>query len=165
MKLIYFTILQVLILLFLLNVPLFANDNYQKQSKERREHNWVAPTQEVHRNNPIKKTHNSINRGAALFKSHCVDCHGVDAKGDGSAAQGMQPEPPDLTVMAGQHTDGDLAWKIATGKGPMPGWKNILNEFQIWDVVNFIKSLEKTTGAEHKHHLMSAKPNRVRGGI
>ena len=43
--------------------------------------------------------------------------------------------------MAGSHTDGDLAWKIAAGRGAMPGWKDSLTEKQIWDIVNFIQSL------------------------
>jgi mono/diheme cytochrome c family protein len=37
------------------------------------------------------------------------------------------------------HSDGDFAWKIAEGRGPMPPWKAVLNESQIWDVVNYIK--------------------------
>jgi mono/diheme cytochrome c family protein len=43
--------------------------------------------------------------------------------------------------MAGMHTDGDIAWKIENGRGPMPAWKNILNHDQIWDLVNYIQSL------------------------
>jgi len=46
-----------------------------------------------------------------------------------------------LTVMAGQHPDGDFAWKIANGRGPMPAWKQSLKPNQIWDAVNFIQSL------------------------
>ena len=34
-----------------------------------------------------------------------------------------------------------LAWKIATGKGAMPGWKGVLTEAQIWHVVNYLKSI------------------------
>ncbi len=46
--------------------------------------------------------------------------------------------------MAGQHPAGDLAWKIENGRGSMPAWKGILNESQIWDIVNFLKSLAKS---------------------
>jgi mono/diheme cytochrome c family protein len=43
--------------------------------------------------------------------------------------------------MARHHPDGDLAWKIAEGRGAMPGWKQILPEKNMWDLVNFIRSL------------------------
>jgi mono/diheme cytochrome c family protein len=50
--------------------------------------------------------------------------------------------------MAGQHPVGDLAWKIENGRGVMPAWKGILSESQIWDLVNYIKSLGRE---EHLH--------------
>jgi len=37
------------------------------------------------------------------------------------------------------HPDGDFAWKIAQGRGPMPSWKATLTESRIWDVVNDVK--------------------------
>jgi mono/diheme cytochrome c family protein len=49
--------------------------------------------------------------------------------------------------MAGMHTDGDFAWKIATGKNAMPGWRTSFTEDQIWDIVNFIQSL-KSVGSK-----------------
>ena len=78
----------------------------------------------------------------------------------GSPLQGTLPlKPPaaNLKVMAPQHSDGDLAWKIAEGRGAMPPWKGTLSENDIWDVVNYIKqfaSEEKSHGRGHddKHH-------------
>jgi mono/diheme cytochrome c family protein len=57
----------------------------------------------------------------------------------------MKTKPADLTVMAGNHPDGDFAWKIAQGRGSMPGWQNRLADEQIWDLVNFIQNLKNTT--------------------
>jgi mono/diheme cytochrome c family protein len=55
--------------------------------------------------------------------------------------------------MAGQHSDGDFAWKIANGRGPMPAWKSVLQENQIWDLVNFIQTLgDKKPDASHGKH-------------
>jgi mono/diheme cytochrome c family protein len=39
------------------------------------------------------------------------------------------------------HPAGDLAWKIAEGRGPMPGWKDWFSDTEIWHLVNFIQSL------------------------
>jgi high-affinity iron transporter len=34
-----------------------------------------------------------VTRGAALYQQHCTACHGVDGRGDGPAAKGMEPAP------------------------------------------------------------------------
>lgn len=65
--------------------------------------------------------------GAALFKTLCASCHGVDGRGDGPAAGAMQPPPSDLTkstlnlaelmrVIDGRRT------VRAHGDGSMPVW-------------------------------------------
>ena len=38
------------------------------------------------------------------------------------------------------HSDGDLAWKIATGRDEMPSWIEDFSESEIWDLVNYIKT-------------------------
>ncbi len=42
------------------------------------------------------------------------------------AGVALNPKPADLTALAGQHPDGDFAWKIANGRGPMPAWERSL---------------------------------------
>jgi len=53
----------------------------------------------------------------------------------------LDPKPADLVVMAPMHPGGDFFWKIENGRGVMPAWKDTLDENQIWDLVNYIKSL------------------------
>jgi mono/diheme cytochrome c family protein len=108
----------------------------------RHEH-WTAPEEAAKRPNPIPSDPASIERGRALFQTHCAVCHGPKGQGDGPAAAALTPRPDNLAVMAGQHPAGDLAWKIANGRGAMPAWKGILTEPQIWDLVNFLKDLKK----------------------
>jgi mono/diheme cytochrome c family protein len=50
--------------------------------------------------------------------------------------------------MAPMHPAEDFFWKIANGRGAMPAWKNSLSENQIWDLVNYIKSLGATVSSE-----------------
>ncbi len=114
-------------------------------------HDWKAPPEAVKRQNPIPVSPESIERGKALFATSCAKCHGKDAKGDGPVAEVLIPKPTDLSVMAGVHTDGDFAWKIATGKNTMPGWSTSFTKDQIWDIVNFIQSL-KSVGSKDDGH-------------
>ncbi|MBF0352886.1 MAG: cytochrome c [SAR324 cluster bacterium] len=103
---------------------------------------WMAPGKEAIRLNPVPRDAASIERGTTLFQTNCVSCHGSAAKGDGPAGKALNPPPADLTVMAGLHPDGDFAWKIANGRNAMPAWKGILQQSQIWDLVNYIQSLK-----------------------
>jgi mono/diheme cytochrome c family protein len=41
-----------------------------------------------------------------------------------------------------QATDGELFWKMTTGRSPMPPWSQ-LSDTQRWQLVNYIRSLAK----------------------
>lgn len=115
---------------------------------------WMAPEDAAKRPNPVATDRASRQRGRKLFAANCASCHGRAARGDGPAGAALNPKPADLTVMAGQHPDGDFAWKIANGRGPMPAWNAQLSEKNIWDLVNFIQSLagpKKNHQHNHRH--------------
>ena len=103
---------------------------------------WTAPADAASRENPIAATHESISKGSALYAQYCASCHGTEGRGDGPAGAALDPRPANLAVMGAQHPAGDLAWKIAHGRGAMPAWKDVLQEEQIWDLVNYVKSLQ-----------------------
>ena len=115
---------------------------------------WMAPEEAAKRPNPVKANNASRVRGKKLFAANCASCHGRAARGDGPAGAALNPKPADLTAMAGQHPDGDFAWKIANGRGPMPPWNGQLSEKNIWDLVNFIQGLagpKKNHQHDHRH--------------
>jgi mono/diheme cytochrome c family protein len=112
---------------------------------------WMAPKEAAARKNPVKADAASISRGNKLFETNCVTCHGKEGRGDGPAAAALNPKPADLKAMAGRHSDGDYAWKIANGRGAMPPWKGVLDDKQIWDVVNFVQSLGGGKKSEAPH--------------
>lgn len=103
---------------------------------------WASPKEAAAKVNPIKSDQASLDRGKEVFMANCITCHGISAKGDGPIAASLIPKPTDLTIMAGNHPDGDFEWKIANGKGAMPAWKGSLSQAQRWDVVNYIQALE-----------------------
>jgi hypothetical protein len=67
-------------------------------------------------------------------------------KGDGPATIALTPKPADWTSPRGQdQSDGELFWKISTGRGAMPSWKH-LPERERWAELRFIKTLKKWWG-------------------
>lgn len=106
---------------------------------------WMAPEDAAKRPNPIHADSASLARGKKLFEKNCTSCHGPAGRGDGPVSAALSPKPANLAVMAPQHTSGDLAWKIAHGRGAMPAWKGVLSEKQTWDLVNYLqKGLSRT---------------------
>jgi len=111
---------------------------------------WNAPAHLAQRANPIDATHTSVDRGRALFSATCADCHGSDARGSGPHAESLETKPADLSVMGRAHPPGDIAWKIESGRGDMPGFGKALSERDIWDLVNFVRQVGDGRG-EHHH--------------
>ena len=59
-----------------------------------------------------------------------------------AAAAALNPKPADWTSPAAQsESDGEIFWKISTGRGAMPPWKH-LPETDRWAIVHYIRSLK-----------------------
>lgn len=86
----------------------------------------------------------SIASGMALYREHCVGCHGTTGAGDGPNARGLPRPPADLGAShTATHTAGDLFWWITHGipGGGMPGFGDRLDDAARWDVINFVRAL------------------------
>jgi cytochrome c oxidase cbb3-type subunit 2 len=90
-------------------------------------------------------------RGKAVYDAHCTECHGASGRGDGPAAALLVPRPLDFT--AGKYkirttdtgslpTDADLIASVSNGLNgsAMPGWKGLIPDSDIRDVVAYIKT-------------------------
>lgn len=96
--------------------------------------------------NLVASSPESIKAGQALFQKNCRFCHNADAKGNGP----MAPEgthPSDLTDAKWDRgaSDGEIYAVIRDGAGPkfdMKGYKSKMTETDIWNVVNYLRSLQ-----------------------
>lgn len=96
--------------------------------------------------NPVLSTPASIKAGGASFQKYCKFCHGADAKGDGPMAP-KDTHPSDLTDAKWERgsSDGELFVVIRDGAGPkfdMKGFKSKMTEQEIWNVVNYLRSIQ-----------------------
>ena len=95
--------------------------------------------------NPVASNAASIAAGAALYAKNCRFCHGNEAKGNGTMAP-KDTHPSDLTDTTWDRgsTDGEIFLVIRDGAGPdmkMKGLKGRLSDTDIWNVVNYVRSL------------------------
>jgi mono/diheme cytochrome c family protein len=96
--------------------------------------------------NPVAASPDSIKAGQASFQKYCRFCHGTDAKGDGPMApEGTHPSNLTDDKWDRGSTDGELFLVIRDGAGPkfdMKGLKSKMTEQEIWNVVNYLRSLQ-----------------------
>jgi len=79
---------------------------------------------------------------AALYKTKCTACHGVDGKGD--TVVGKKTGARDFASAEVQkETDQELIDITAKGKNKMPAYASSLSDAQIKGLVAYIHALEK----------------------
>lgn len=90
-------------------------------------------------------------RGAVVFSTYCVLCHGQSGKGDGRAASLQHVPPSDLSKSS---RNVEYRLRIISGGGAsmnrsdsMPAWGEVLTSQQIADVAAYIVTLRGTPTA------------------
>lgn len=107
--------------------------------------------------------------GKALYEKKCSQCHGIEGKGDGFAAEFVSPKPRDFTLgtykirttASGElPLDKDLVRTISQGipGTSMPAFEKALSKSEIEEMIRYIKSLFPK--------FQEAKPEAVKiGGV
>jgi mono/diheme cytochrome c family protein len=107
---------------------------------------WIAPKDADNLKNPLAGNTSVLPDAKALYTANCGPCHGDKGRGDGPAAPGLNPKPADHSSVAVQNeSDGALFWKLSEGRAPMPGYKKIFSDQQRWELINYIRTLARTT--------------------
>lgn len=85
--------------------------------------------------------------GGEVFRTYCAQCHGLEGKGDGPAAPGLDPRPAKLTEMALDELELQYLYELifyggkAVGKSTlMPDWGATLTTPQIADVIAYLRT-------------------------
>ncbi len=108
------------------------------------ESSWVAPKYANGLINPLKGKSKSITEGKEIYNQMCVLCHGINGKGNGEAGLTLEKKPANfLSINVIDQSDGAIFWKITVGRAPMASYEDLLTEEQRWNLVNYIRELEK----------------------
>ena len=95
--------------------------------------------------NPVEATPDSVAKGKTVY-AKCAPCHGIN--GEGGPGNDLIPAAPSLVDDMWDHgsTDGEIFNSIKNGVPPdfnMVPWKDQLKDDDIWNVVNYIRSIKK----------------------
>ena len=96
--------------------------------------------------NPVAPAGESLSDGKRIYQRYCASCHGSNA--EGGPGNDLIPPAPDLTDKDWKHgsTDGEIFSAIKNGVPPelnMIPFADQLKDPEIWNVVNYIRSLTK----------------------
>ncbi|MGD0710638.1 MAG: cytochrome c [Bacteroidales bacterium] len=104
---------------------------------------WETPTDKKSKVSPIVFNESNTKEGEAIFTKDCQSCHGNP--GQGNFLKSLNPQPPDpASSEFQQQTDGEIFYKITTGRAIMPAFKNILSEEERWKVISYFRSFNKS---------------------
>jgi mono/diheme cytochrome c family protein len=94
-----------------------------------------APAKMRSRHNPYEGTNDALLAGEKLYRQHCEECHGAEARGAGHAANLRASDVQNATP-------GELEWLLWNGnlRTGMPSWSGLPEERR-WQIVAYLKSL------------------------
>jgi thiosulfate dehydrogenase len=107
----------------------------------------VRIEKEMPENVPVQPTEANLAAGAQIYRDNCAVCHSLPGQKESAIALGMYPKPPKLLEGKGVTDDpaGESYWKVANGirLTGMPGFRDALNETQMWQVSLFVAQADK----------------------
>jgi len=115
---------------------LFAFSPVQKQS-------WDVPAKYKNKKCPIKVNDKNLAAAKIIWTKNCVPCHGDNGLGDGPSASRLKIDFKSFSSEVFQsQSDGEIYYKIITGKGFMPPCKNKRSNNENWLIVNYLRTLK-----------------------
>jgi mono/diheme cytochrome c family protein len=95
--------------------------------------------------NPVPVTPESVAAGQKVYAQNCASCHGQTGLGDGKMGAELKPLPSNLADAEWKHgsSDGEIFTVVRDGirTTPMKSFKSKLTTDQMWQVVNYMRSL------------------------
>jgi mono/diheme cytochrome c family protein len=95
--------------------------------------------------NPVKPTAESIAAGKKYYGYDCAMCHGEsgDGKGEVAVAEGYNLKDFRDPETLKNKTDGEMFYILKKGHGKMPAEPVRVTENELWNLVNYVRSLAK----------------------
>lgn len=93
--------------------------------------------------NPVKPADQNLVAGASIYRQHCALCHGDPGHPKSPLANTLNPPPPQFVTDPADMAENENYYIILHGVRwtGMPGWKNVLEDRQIWQVVTFLSHM------------------------
>jgi mono/diheme cytochrome c family protein len=115
--------------------------------------------------NPLQPTPEVLAHGRELFVTDCSPCHGLKGRGDGTVVHLLQHKPANLmTGVSKNLPDGYIYGYIRNGGIWMPSYDDAMSSTERWEVVVYLRSLEKIYGETEAKGPSAAAPSAPSAG-
>jgi len=105
---------------------------------------WEIPAEYKKMANPVTADAASVKAGQMAYTKNCASCHGKTGLGDGPKGRMCKTFPGDFSGEAFQgYTDGEIFYQTKFGRGEMPAYDKKIPDTEIWNMVNYMRSLKK----------------------
>ncbi|MHB8501809.1 MAG: c-type cytochrome [Candidatus Acidiferrales bacterium] len=110
--------------------------------------------------NPVQPTDQNLITGASIYLKRCALCHGDPVHPESALADTLNPPPPQFITDAPDMNENENYYIILHGVRwtGMPGWKNVLKDQDIWQVVTFLSHMNNLPPAAQAVFGMSSQP-------
>ncbi|GAB3809079.1 hypothetical protein GCM10028819_49550 [Spirosoma humi] len=106
---------------------------------------WKAPAWADTLKSPFPYEPLTIQQGEELYNLYCASCHGETGYGDGAAGRALGATPANFhSNPVKSQSDGILFWKLSTGRGNMPAFKEAFGDEQRWQLVAYLRKLSNS---------------------
>lgn len=103
---------------------------------------WIVPDDRKGRLSTFPFDDNSRKAGEKLYSINCISCHGTPGK---ATFLKLVPPPGDpATEKIQRNNDGEIFYKVTTGRGQMPSFKSVLTSAEIWNIISFLRSFNNS---------------------
>lgn len=102
---------------------------------------WPVPEDKETKVAPFTFNAASQKAGEEIYYKNCKSCHGDIGQ---SNMVPLDPLPKDFSIeQVANESDGSMYYKIVTGRGAMPSFKNTLSVNDTWNVISYIRTFHK----------------------
>lgn len=99
---------------------------------------WVVPADRATRLSTFPFNEETRKSGEQIYTVNCISCHGNPGR---SNFISLVPSPGDpATEKIQRNRDGELFYKVSTGRGQMPSFRSVLTANDIWNVISYVRS-------------------------
>jgi mono/diheme cytochrome c family protein len=103
---------------------------------------WIVPEDKKGKLSTFPFDDNTRKTGEKLYSINCISCHGTPGKANYLK---LVPPPGDpATEKIQRNSDGEIFYKLTTGRGQMPSFRSVLSSAEMWNIISFLRSYNKS---------------------
>jgi mono/diheme cytochrome c family protein len=116
--------------------------------------------------NPVTADEANLVAGARLYREHCTLCHGDPAQPKAPLNGSLNPPAPQFMDDKADMPENQNFFILQHGIRwtAMPGWKNVLTDQQLWQLVTFLSHMSDLTPTAKQVFLEATPQNQPAAG-